>query len=112
MTVAEALERVRDALAECSFFPKTNETYYPASWAYGEGAGDASTSDHYDVRKSRAAEHVLEELADEQDVTLPKLGEVWEDMGTRDIARMIAAAINEAVAEDDEDAEDEEDMEA
>jgi len=101
ITVNNVLERVRRARAQTEFYPRSNETYYPAAWRYGDGAGDASTSAPYDVRKSQAAEYVLTKLAEEHDVTVPDLYEDWETMGTRDIARTIASAINLAITEDE-----------
>jgi len=101
VTFDAAYERFQERLGECSFFPKTNETYYPAKWSYGEGAGDASTSCHYDGCTQLAADRALLELAEENDVTVPDLGTDWaENMGSRAIAREIAAAINEAVADE------------
>ncbi len=48
-------ELFRDELAETCFQDGTNKTYYPASWCYGSGAGDAMTSDYYDCRHAMAA---------------------------------------------------------
>jgi hypothetical protein len=100
--VGDVLSRFRDALAETHFCAQTNQTTFPASWVYGRAAGDASTSDYYECRKSRAAQHVLAELAKEHDVTAPDCVEDWDEMGSRDIARAIADAINEAIARDAE----------
>jgi hypothetical protein len=111
VTVAAARKMFRDCMAQTSFFPRTNETYFPAAWTYGEGAGDASTADHYDTRKRRSAERVLASLAEEHDVTVPERTSYrdWSEMGTGDIAREIADAINAAVEADVEaDAEDNE----
>lgn len=103
LTVADALTRVRGAIARTNFYPKTNETFYPGAWTYGKGVGDASTSSHQNVRKSRAAEHILTELAEEYDVTRPNLyHEQWDTMGTRDIARTIARAINAAIVDNEQ----------
>ena len=106
-SVAEARELYRERLEETWFQPQTNETYYPALWSYGEGAGEASTSTHYDQRKSLAAERTMRELAEENDLTIPHEREDWQDMGTGDIARTIAAAINAAYAADNAEEKDE-----
>ena len=105
VSVAEVRELYRERLAETWFQPRTNETYYPALWSYGEGAGEASTSTHYDQRKALAAERTMRELAEENDLTIPREREDWADMGTGDIARTIAAAINAAYAKDQSEGE-------
>jgi len=53
---------LKSAYSRTSFYPRTNETYYPAKWYYGSGAGDASTSDHYDTRLQRSVERVAHRL--------------------------------------------------
>jgi hypothetical protein len=107
ISVKNALEQYRGLLSKTDFCPRTNETYYPARWSYGDGAGDASTSRHGDCRKSLAAERCLAELAEEYDVTIPQAATDWGSMGSRDIGSTISAAINAAIYEDETADEDE-----
>jgi hypothetical protein len=93
MTITEIRRRLSAAYAQMTFFPRTNETYYPARWSYGDGAGDASTACKYNHRVSLAAERVASRLhlhdLDFADVTR-----------LRDAADIIAAAYRARVERD------------
>lgn len=94
-TLREIRATVAEMFAQTSFFPRTNETYYPASWVYGDGADDASTSDPYDVRLTRAGQAA----AREYDLVIDE----WEfqDMRRqRDVADKIATALRARDATD------------
>jgi len=87
VTLEDLRRWVSAAKGETEFCPRTNETYYPAAWSYGEGAGDASTSTPYDHRLSLAANHVASLLG--VDVEF-ELNEVTRG---RDAASVIYAAL-------------------
>jgi hypothetical protein len=100
-TLREIRQAISDALDETTFFPRTNETYYPATWRYGEGAGGASTSTHYDRRIQLAAEHVAGEYE------LDMEGEFDDLTRARDAAALIRDRLrDQAAADEAEDAED------
>jgi len=61
-TLREIRAELAAAWRETQFFPKANETYYPAHWTHGRGAGDASTSCPGDREIAVAAEHVARKL--------------------------------------------------
>lgn len=103
VTLAQIREWVSEAKAKTTFYPRTNETYYPASWSYGRGAGDASTSCHYDHRLSLAANHVAGALGVDVEYDL------MDVTRARDAASVIAAALRaqrQADAAEDQTAQD------
>jgi len=61
-TVRTIRSMLSTAYSETAFFGKTNETYYPAAWTMGDGAGSASTACKYDQRRGMAAEWVASQL--------------------------------------------------
>lgn len=96
MTLREIREMLSDAVSETEFCEATNETIYPACWTYGEGAGDATTGDYYDVRIQKSAEHVCAEL---EIAEPPSFSRVTRQ---RDAAYMIADALRRQAERDRE----------
>ncbi len=86
-TLREIREALSDAKSRTTFFPRINETYYPAAWSWGEGAGDASTSCKYDRRIQLAAEWVACEYG------LHLSGAFDDCTRLRDCADIIASAL-------------------
>ena len=96
VTLADIRQWVARARDQTTFFPRTNQTYYPAYWTMGDGAGDASTSDCYETGLQRAAEHVAYELGLD-------MAEKFRDLTRgRDAAQIIADALREQRAQDAE----------
>jgi len=89
-TLREIREQLREAWMATQFFPKMNETYYPAAWRFGEGAGDASTSCPGSQEIAVAAEHVARELG-----LFNVEGEFDEFTRQRDAAARIAELLRE-----------------
>ena len=92
MTLNQIRRSLSAAYSATWFQAATNETFYPARWSMGAGAGDASTACHYDRRRTLAAEHVAAQLRLDLD---------FDDcLRLRDCADMIAAALRERAAAD------------
>jgi len=87
VTLADIRRWVSTAKDRTSFCDRTNETIYPAAWSYGRGAGDATTSTHYDHRLLLAANRVASLLG--VDIEYEFLGV----SRSRDAAAVIAAAL-------------------
>jgi len=62
---AATRRRCIEQRASTSFYPRLNETNYPAAWTYGSGAGDARTSCPYDRRTELAREEAVRQLTEE-----------------------------------------------
>ena len=89
MTLRDIRKMVSDAVRETSIGSATGDTYYPALWAYGEGAGDAMTSGLGDCRLEVAADYVAAELG----LNMP--GEFIDLTVARDAAALIAQRLRE-----------------
>lgn len=90
MTLREIRAQLRAAYNRTSFYPRTNETYYPAAWRYGAGVGGASTSCNYDRRISLAAMHMAHDMELSRDSTNHLDYELSECTRLRDAADILS----------------------